>query len=206
MNENPLPLIMMILLGGYFARMWWVDFGAVRGGRLDPAHALPGATQTSVRACLIAAGGTCVLLAAETLGEVALGISDEQSKMTGLFAAYTLVAAVVEELIFRGYLGNWIAKRAKAALLGWALVASLVFALLHPFLWKWEAGRLTLTLTAKGWFSFGAVFAVSLWFYACRFASWNPTCSLLPCFAAHLAKNLGVIAIKGAQGFLAGWW
>jgi len=50
------------------------------------------------------------------------------------------------------------------------------------------------------------VFAGSLWFYAVRFASWNPQRSLLPCFAAHAAKNLGVIAVKAAQGFVVGWW
>jgi hypothetical protein len=39
-----------------------------------------------------------------------------------------------------------------------------------------------------------------------RFYRWNPAHSLLPCIAAHAAKNLGVIGIKAAQGFLVGWW
>ena len=34
----------------------------------------------------------------------------------------------------------------------------------------------------------------------------NPTRSLLPCVAAHLAKNLGVVAVKYAQGFVGDWW
>jgi hypothetical protein len=29
---------------------------------------------------------------------------------------------------------------------------------------------------------------------------------LLPCFVAHAAKNLGVFAIKYAEGFVGGWW
>jgi hypothetical protein len=29
---------------------------------------------------------------------------------------------------------------------------------------------------------------------------------LLPCFAAHAAKNLGVVAIKAALGFMGGLW
>ena len=46
----------------------------------------------------------------------------------------------------------------------------------------------------------------SLWFYAVRFFPLNPTRSLLPCVAAHATKNLGVIALKYAQGFGDGWW
>jgi len=34
----------------------------------------------------------------------------------------------------------------------------------------------------------------------------NPTRSLLPCIAAHAAKNAGVFVIKAAQGHVSGWW
>jgi membrane protease YdiL (CAAX protease family) len=205
MNENPLPLLMMIALGGYFARMWWSDLRAVAAGSLDAAQALPGARPSTARACVVAAAGGLVVVGAETWGEIALGLSEEQSRITYLFAAYTLVQAFVEELIFRGYVGEWVAKRGRAGRAGAVLGASLLFAALHPFLWTWEGG-LVFTFTAKAWFSFTAVFAASLWFYSCRFASWNPNQSLLPCVAAHLAKNAGVVVIKGAQGFLVGWW
>lgn len=194
----------MIGMGGYFAWMWWNDLQATRAAGGEPSpQALPGATPASLRACLIGAGGATVILAGETWGEIILGLSDEQSKMTSLFAVYTLVAAVIEELIFRGYVVP--KRRDRAGLISGVLVASLLFALLHPFLWTWEDG-LEFTFTPKGWFSFGVVFVASLWFYYCRFASWNPTQSLLPCFAAHLAKNIGVIVVKGAQGFLVAGW
>ncbi len=203
MNDNPFALVMLIGLGGYFTWLWASDLKAVRAGRLDPAQALPGARSASARACVIAVAGALVILAAETWGEIALGLSAEQSRITYLFAAYTLVQAIVEEIIFRGYV--IVENRGRATTVAVVLGASLLFAAIHPFLWTWEGG-LVFTFTAKGWFSFAAVFAASLWFYACRLASWNPTRSLLPCFAAHLAKNLGVIVIKGAQGYLVGVW
>ncbi len=195
MNDNPLPLLMIIAMGAFFARTWWLEMQGVRAAR--PAGA---------RACVIAAAGALGILALETGGELALGLAEEQSRMTALFAAYTLVAAFVEELIFRGYVGDWVARRGRAGRAAAVCAASLIFAAIHPFLWSWEDGALVATLTPKAWLSFGAVFAASLWFYHCRFAGWNPSRSLLPCIIAHLAKNLGVIAIKGAQGFLVGWW
>ena len=205
MEENPVLLILMLVMGGYFAWLWRGDLRAVVNGSREPEQCLPGATPASLRACLIAAGGATLILAAETWGEIALGLSEEQSKMSALFALYTLIAAIVEEIIFRGYVGDWIAKRGRTALVGGTVGASLLFALIHPFLWKWDDG-FSLTVTKKGCFSFAAVFAISLWFYACRFAAWNPRRSLLPCFAGHLAKNAGVIVIKAAQGFLTGIW
>jgi hypothetical protein len=96
--------------------------------------------------------------------------------------------------------------RGRAALVAGVVAASVGFALLHPFLWSWEGGRLGFQGDAKAWFSTSAVFAGSLWFYAVRFLPMNPTRSLLPCFVAHLTKNLGVFAIKYAEGFVSGWW
>jgi hypothetical protein len=84
--------------------------------------------------------------------------------------------------------------------------ASVVFAALHPFLWQWEDGALTWTLTAKGGFSTAVVFVSSLWFYTVRFAGFNPHHSLIPCIVAHATKNLGVIIIKAGSGFLVGWY
>ena len=145
-----------------------------------------------------------LILAFETVGELALGIAGEQSRITLLFGFYTLIAAIIEEVIFRGYLV--IEGRGRRALIAGVIGASLLFALLHPFLWKWDDDGFALNLTLKGWWSFATVFLGSLWFYACRFASWNPSRSLLPCFVAHLTKNLGVFIIKAAQGFVGGAW
>lgn len=203
MDDNPVLLVLVIVAGGYFGSMWLEDYRASRAGTTAASSPLPGATPAPLSASVIAAIGALALLAAETLGEIALGISDEQSTMTAWFALYSLVAAFIEEIVFRGYLV--VDKRGRAALVAGAVGASVLFAALHPFVWQWDDDGFAFTFTAKGWFSFGAVFAVSLWFYYCRFARWNPAQSLIPCFAAHLAKNVGVIAIKGAQGFLTGF-
>lgn len=192
----------MIAAAGYLGKLWWHDCQLARAGVPNP-QALPGATPAPKRALWLAVAGSLFLLAGETWGEYALGVTAEQSTLTALFALHTLGAAVLEELIFRGYLV--IDQRGR----GWRWLgivgASAIFALLHPFLWSSEPG-FHFTFTLKGAFSTGAAFIFSLWFYYTRFARWNPGQSLLPCIAGHAAKNLGVIAIKAAQGFLVGWW
>jgi hypothetical protein len=148
--------------------------------------------------------GTLLLLAVETGGEYVLGLTARQSHMTGLFALYSLAAAFIEELIFRGYL----VVENRGTRMRWAgiVAASLGFALLHPFLWEWNAGELKLHLDAKAGFSSAMIFAGSVWFYVVRFLPANPGRSLVPSIAAHTTKNLGVFAIKYAQGFVSDWW
>ncbi len=202
--NHPLILLVMTFAGLYVGKLWYDDLRAARHGRPHPG-ALPGATPTSHRTVVTAVGGAIILLAAETLGEQWLGIADQQSRMTWLFAVYSIVAApVIEELIFRG----WLIRLRGTPAQTWAvaLLASTGFALLHPFLWRWDDAGFATTLTAKGAFSSAIVFATSLWLYAVRLARWNPTHSLLPCFAAHAARNAGVVAIKAATGFMAGAW
>jgi uncharacterized protein len=197
--NNPLFLLLMIGAGLYVVKLWNDD------RRTPHPRALPGATMAPPRAVWIAIVGALVILALETFGETALGVADEQSTMTWLFALYSIIGApIVEELIFRGYLV--IDNKGRSVLWAAALAASLAFAAVHPFLWKWDDAGFALTLTPKGWFSAAAVFAFSLWLYVARFAGWNPSHSLLPCFAAHAAKNAGVVAIKAATGHMGGLW
>lgn len=204
MGENN-PWVLLLLLGGaaYAAKLWLNDFRAAQSGA-PSSHPLPGATPASLFAVGLAAIGALVLLAAETAGEYALGLVERQSRITVLFGFYTLAAAFLEELIFRGFVV--IEHRGRAALIAGVIGASLLFALLHPFLWKWDDGNLIWQTDAKAWFSTAMIFAGSLWFYAVRFWKLNPTHSLLPCIAAHATKNLGVFLIKYAQGYVDGWW
>lgn len=198
--NDPWLLLALTVAGVYVAKLWWGDLCAAQRGT-PAAGAFPGATPATARATGIAVAGALAIVALETAGERALGLDAEQSRMTWLFAAYALLAApVIEELIFRGWLV--VENRGRAAMWAGAAGASVVFALLHPFLWRWGDAGFELTLSAKGWFSTAAVLVSSLWFYAVRLGPWNPSRSLLPCFAAHAAKNAGVVAVKMATGFM----
>jgi membrane protease YdiL (CAAX protease family) len=202
--NHPLLLLALTGAGVWLFKLWRDDVRAAQTGRPNP-NAFPGAAPAPLRASLIAVAGSLLLLAGETAGEYALGISDQQAKLTWLFALYSMLAApVIEEVIFRGWLGfdRWPMARRWAG----AVAASVLFALLHPFLWRWDDAGFAVTANLKGWFSFGVVFLASLWFYAARLGPWNPQGSLLPCFAAHAAKNVGVVAIKAATGHMAGLW
>jgi membrane protease YdiL (CAAX protease family) len=202
--DHPLLLLLLIAAGFYLAKLWRDDLRLAQAGTPHP-KALPGAAPAPVRALIIAMAGALVLLAVETAGEYRLGIADQQSRMTWLFAGYSVLAApVVEELIFRGLLA--VEKRGPAAMWGGAIGASAAFALCHEFLWQWDEAGFALTLDAKGWFSSAMVFALSLWLYVARFAPWNPQRSLLPCIAGHAAKNAGVVLIKAAAGFMGPAW
>jgi CAAX protease family protein len=204
MPTDPLLLLLLIGASAWVARLWVVDYRAALAGK-PKDKSLPGATPASVGAVAIASLGALVILAAETGGEYLLDVSAAQSKMTALFGLYSILGApVIEEVLFRGYLV--IENRGRAALWAGVVSVSMLFALLHPFLWEWKADGLTVQFGAKAWFSTAVVFAVSLWFYTVRFFGLNPRRSLLPCLAAHAAKNLGVFAIKYVQGFVGGWW
>lgn len=202
--NSPLLLVLMTVAGIYVGKLWLEDLRAARAGKANP-RAFPGAVGTPRRAVVIAVAGAIVILAAETAGEIRLGLADQQSRMTWLFALYSVAAApLIEELIFRG----WIVVEHRGRALMWtaAVGASVLFAALHPFLWQWDDAGFTLTPDAKGWFSTATVFAASLWLYSARLAAWNPQRSLLPCFAAHAAKNLGVVGVKLSAGFMGGLW
>jgi membrane protease YdiL (CAAX protease family) len=207
--NHPLLLLLMTAVGLYIGKLWCDDRRAARRGS-RPAGALPGASDAPPRAVLLAVAGALGILALETGGEHALGLFAQQSSMTWLFALYSVAGApVIEEIIFRGWIVVDVAGLSRTAPLpAWAgaVGASVVFAALHPFLWRWDDAGIALTLTPKGWFSTAAVFATSLWLYATRLAAWNPQRSLLPCFAAHAAKNAGVVAVKAAAGFMGGVW
>jgi len=199
MSQNPLMLLLLIGTGCVILWLWIRDFRS-RAAPVHP-HPFPGATSSPASLVWVGAVLGLVLVAAESTGESILGISDEQSVLTPMFAVWTLIAAPTEEIVFRGFL---VVQNRGRTVLWFSIVGfSAAFALIHPFLWTWGSEGFELSLTTKGWFSTVFAFGGSLLFYSLRFNHRNKECSLLPCFAAHLAKNVGVIAIKAAQGFIA---
>ena len=213
-------VVYLVMLGvaGYVFKLWLDDYKANQsaGGGGAKKGALPGAWPATGPAVWVAVAGALVLLGFQVGGEYALGIVEEQSDIAVSFLAMMIAAAFVEELIFRGYLV--VTGKGRGALVGSIIGFSLLFTLLHPFLWDytmpedaqawalWEA-EWTLALdSAKAWFSSLSIFLNSLWFYTVRFYALNPRQSLLPCFAAHLAMNLGVFAVKLAQGHVVALW
>ncbi len=208
-NDDPILIILTVLMAGYFAKMWWGDYRDFKRGKPHP-KALPGASPTTRKAVIIGIVGALVILALETAGEYELGISAEQSDVKVIALAGWIAAAFVEELIFRGFLvvGN----SGKAALVISAVFFSGMFALAHPFLWTYDSivedgdKIFEWHMTAKAFWSTGMVFLLSMWFYVVRFLPSNPKRSLIPCIAAHFAKNIGVFVVKLLQGHVVGWW
>ncbi len=198
MTENPIMIIMYLAIAGYVGRLYWAD--TRRQLAEGPAEgALPGAFPATWLAMGIGVAGALLILGLETGGEIALGIASEQSELLWYALFPVIAAGVVEEVIFRGYLV--VDRKGRAALLGSCFGFSLLFALIHPHLWSLEDG-FHLTLTTKGFFTTALLLINSLWFYACRFAPWNPTRSIFPCMIAHAASNLGVYCVKLAQGYV----
>jgi membrane protease YdiL (CAAX protease family) len=198
MTENPIMILLYVGIAVYVLNMYRSDYKAQAGGEENPS-ALPGAFKTTLTAIVIGVVGSLFLLGVETGGEIALGISAEQSEVVWYLVITWLCAGVVEEVIFRGYLV--VDQKGTALLVGSCVGFSLIFALLHPHLWSLEDG-FHFTITEKGLFTTSLLFANSLWWYTCRFGPWNKTRSIFPCMIAHAASNLGVFFVKLAQGYV----
>ncbi len=196
MNENPIMILLYVAVAVYVGRMYLADYRAACEGK-GTEGAMPGAVGAPLGSFLIGTLGALILLGVETGGEIALGVSAEQSDMVWFFVFAIVAAGVVEEVIFRGFLV--VENRGRGLLLGSCVLFSLIFAVIHAHLWSLEDG-FEWTFTAKAWFSTAILFANSLWFYAVRFGPWNPNGSLFPCMLAHAASNLGVFFVKWAQG------
>jgi len=201
--------ILMFAITGDFLRLWCSDCRQAKAG--TPSYMpLPGASYCGVGLIVLSVLGALLLVGFETGGEYALNIVAEQHKIKVTFLASMLGAAIVEEIIFRGYL----VIQGRGVLVLWISIIgfSLLFAIAHPYLWNynkgdasfWELSKYewSLQFNTKGFFSAGFVFLNSLWFYALRFMPANTERSLLPCFIAHGASNIAVFAVKAAQGYV----
>ena len=196
-QEDPIAILIIFAGSSYLFKIWLKDYRASINQTPNP-RAFPGAFPAPQSLIWIGISGALLILGLETGGEYALGLSESQSDISWLYLLAMIAAAFLEEIIFRGYLV--ITQRGKAILVLGCIGFSLIFALLHPFLWSWKEQGLEINASLKGGFSTGIVFMNSLWFYMLRFMPKNRAQSLVPCIAAHLSSNLGVFIIKLAQG------
>ena len=201
MNESPFMVLLYVGVAAYVGYMYWGDYQSNQASEQPDPQGMPGATSASLGLFVIGVIGALLILAAETSGEIALGIAAEQSEMVWYFVFAILGAGIVEEIIFRGYLV--VDNKGRAALIGSCVGFSLIFAIIHGHFWSNEEGEaFAWTFTTKAFFTTGILLANSLWFYALRFGRWNKNRSLFPCMLAHAASNLGVFCVKWAQGFV----
>ncbi len=201
MNESPFMVLLYVGVAAYVGYMYWGDYQSNQASEQPDPGGMPGATSASWGLYGIGVIGALLILAAETGGEIALGIASEQSEMVWYFVFAILGAGIVEEVIFRGYLV--VDSKGRAALIGSCVGFSLIFAIIHGHFWSNEEGQaFAWTFTTKAFFTTGILLANSLWFYALRFGPWNKNRSLFPCMLAHAASNFGVFAVKLAQGFV----
>ncbi len=204
-NQSPLSIMLACGIAFVVGRFWYLDYQEAGRGK-EQTKAIPGATPAGNATMLIAVLGSMLILAIETAGEYALEVSQEQSTVTVLFLAGLIAAGIIEEIVFRGYLV--VEKRGPTLLIGSILGFSLLFALAHFHYWiEWKGfgeGILEFNLTSKSAWTLLVLFLNSLWFYAVRFSFFNKHRSLLPCFAAHIASNVGVFFIKLFQGHVSG--
>lgn len=201
MNESPFMVLLYVGVAAYVGYMYWGDYQSNQASEQPDPRGMPGATPASLGLFVIGVIGALLILAAETGGEIALGIASEQSEMVWYFVFAILGAGIVEEIIFRGYLV--VDNKGRAALIGSCVGFSLIFAIIHGHFWSNEEGEaFAWTFTTKAFFTTGILLVNSLWFYALRFGRWNKNRSLFPCMLAHAASNLGVFCVKWAQGFV----
>ena len=197
MNSDSLIVNLLVFAAAaWFLKQWITDTRAAGTPEAHPKP-LPGAAWCPKGWLVVAAVGAVLIVAIITAAEQAAGVADQQSTMTPIDLLPILGAAIIEELVFRGWIV--IDKKGTGMLIGSCIGVSLIFALGHPFLWETETG-LSFKTDAQPLIAGAGIFVFSLFAYALRFMPQNPKRSLLPCFVAHAVHNLAVFASKAATG------
>ena len=210
MDENIWTSLLSFGVGAYLLFLWSNDCrGKTAATDKAPTHLMPGSSLTSGKALLLASLGAVAIVFTTTLVEVMTETFAEQSRIAPYFILAMFGAAIIEEIVFRGYFV--IQKKGPTGIILSSLFFSLIFAVIHPYLWVMDSfetyglGAITtlrLEITTHGLLSTISIFALSLWFYYCRFSRFNPSRSLLPCFFAHAFANLAVYIIKYSTGYI----
>ena len=136
MSEDPLVILAFFGIGIYLAGLWTADYRAQCSNKQTGVLPLPGAFPASASAIHLAIIGALVLVSVETLGEYSLGIAQEQTTIPGIFLLAMIAASIAEEVLFRGFLV--VKNHGKLALVLSIFGFSLLFAVLHPYIWTYH--------------------------------------------------------------------
>jgi len=203
------PIFALIFFAGacYLFSLFWKDLVAYKKTNTINPKAFEGALPADRPILRIAVIGAIILLVMQVFFEYSTGTVQEQTEI-GYFALLTLTAsAFIEELVFRGYFV--VKNKGIVALWSFNILFSLIFALMHPYMWDWVPSEgslfgntLEFSFTIKTIGSTAFMFLNSMFFYLLRFNSLNKNMSILPCILAHFMFNLNVFAVKLFQGFV----
>lgn len=117
LQSDPLMSVLFFLGGLYFFKLWWEDTRNAEKGNPHP-KAFPGTYRCGFPILGIAVVGSVGLVLLSTIGEIALGMSSEQSDTIWLALLGWIGAAIVEELLIRGFGGTMIERGSFQFLLG----------------------------------------------------------------------------------------
>ena len=189
MTLNLITDIIYLLIGLGVGFAWFSEYQK-RQSNPGPELFWPGTTRAPVSGILIIVSGILLLTIAETCAEIHFQVSAHQSVSSLHILGASIGAAIVEEMVFRGFVAPSQLRGIK--LLGLIIVGSVIFSAIHGFDFSTVQGRISLIAT----------FFISVWLYLGRYNPLNPERSILPCLIGHVVRNLAVFGVKWAQGFV----
>jgi len=189
MTTETLLNSLYLLLGMGVLGAWLIEYQK-RQRTQSPELFWPGTTPAPISGILIIVSGILLLTVTETCVEIHYQVSASQSVSTLSILGASLAAAVVEEMVFRGFSAPNHLTGIK--LLALILIGSLIFSAIHGFDFNSVQGKISYVFT----------FLVSVWLYLAKYNPLNPQRSMLPCLIGHLVRNLSVFGIKWAQGYV----
>ena len=189
MTLNLITDIIYLLIGLGVGFAWFSEYQK-RQSNPGPELFWPGTTRAPVSGILIIVSGILLLTIAETCAEIHFQVSAHQSVSSLHILGASIGAAIVEEMVFRGFVAPSPLRGIK--LLGLIIVGSVIFSAIHGFDFSTVQGRISLIAT----------FFISVWLYLGRYNPLNPERSILPCLIGHVVRNLAVFGVKWAQGFV----
>ena len=181
--------LIYLLIGLGVAYAWFSEYRK-RQSNPGPELFWPGTTRAPISGILITVSGILLITVAETCAEIHFQVTASQSVSNLPILGATMGAAIVEEMVFRGFVAPSQLRGIK--LLALIIVGSVIFSAIHGFDFSTVQGRISLVTT----------FFISVWLYLGRYNPLNPERSILPCLIGHVVRNLAVFGVKWAQGFV----